>query len=272
MNTHGELVAVGATAEIYLLDKDHVVKLFKEGVPERLAEDEYEKTRAAHEANLPVPRAIDMVRRDDRLGIVLERLEGSTMAEYCKKNPLSILTNLRLLVSLHLRVHGVRVKTGVLVSQEDRLAYNIKNADGLPRELKDATLESLNKMPSGDTLCHGDFQLENIILTTKGPMIIDWEPASIGNPVADIATTFILLSGGDPAIRPGTRSYYLMRILTTFLGKLYLKGYSKMNTVDIKQLEEWVPIIAASLMYGRFPNWQDWLLGMVREGMSLKGF
>ena len=44
----------------------------------------------------------------------------------------------------------------------------------------------------GDRLCHNDFHPDNIIFRTPeegGPVIIDWERAGVGDPIADVAGT-----------------------------------------------------------------------------------
>lgn len=56
----------------------------------------------------------------------------------------------------------------------------------------------LESMPKGNSLCHGDFNPSNIIISEDNkPYIIDWSHATQGNPCADAARTYLLfwLSG-----------------------------------------------------------------------------
>ncbi|TMA37195.1 MAG: aminoglycoside phosphotransferase family protein, partial [Deltaproteobacteria bacterium] len=43
----------------------------------------------------------------------------------------------------------------------------------------------LETLPDGDQLCHGDMHPGNIMLSRRGPMVIDWTNARRGHPAAD---------------------------------------------------------------------------------------
>jgi aminoglycoside phosphotransferase (APT) family kinase protein len=46
-------------------------------------------------------------------------------------------------------------------------------------------------------LCHFDLHPENVIVSERGWVVIDWLSASSGPPLADFARTLLLLSGRD---------------------------------------------------------------------------
>ena len=48
-------------------------------------------------------------------------------------------------------------------------------------------------MAKGISICHGDFGLSNIILSDEGTYYtVDWALSSYGNPLADVAQTYIM--------------------------------------------------------------------------------
>jgi len=49
-----------------------------------------------------------------------------------------------------------------------------------------AVLHHLAQLPIANTVCHGDFHPDNIMLTPTGPIVIDWIDATQGHPAADI--------------------------------------------------------------------------------------
>jgi thiamine kinase-like enzyme len=55
-------------------------------------------------------------------------------------------------------------------------------------------LKFLGGLSEGSALCHYDFHPGNIILSPKGPVIIDWLNALVGNQLADVSRTFMLIS------------------------------------------------------------------------------
>ncbi|MGG8408911.1 phosphotransferase family protein [Streptomyces sp. 12297] len=44
-------------------------------------------------------------------------------------------------------------------------------------------------------LLHLDLHPENVILTDRGPRVIDWTTARVGRPEVDVAMTFVILRG-----------------------------------------------------------------------------
>jgi hypothetical protein len=77
----GEKINQGGTADIHAWAPGQVVKLFKEGFPLRLGQQEARMTRAVFAAGVPAPEVFDEVTLDGRFGIVLGRLEGPTLLQ-----------------------------------------------------------------------------------------------------------------------------------------------------------------------------------------------
>ncbi|MFA6647745.1 MAG: phosphotransferase [Candidatus Izemoplasmatales bacterium] len=67
----------------------------------------------------------------------------------------------------------------------------ISNSD-LNDNLKNKALKSLHNIEKIKSLCHFDFHPLNIIYSQKKYYIIDWTNAKLGNPVMDIASTYII--------------------------------------------------------------------------------
>ncbi len=67
----------------------------------------------------------------------------------------------------------------------------------LDRTRKHAIAQHAAGLPDGDQVCHGDFHPDNIMLTPAGPRVIDWNNATSGNPLADIAWTSLILRMGE---------------------------------------------------------------------------
>jgi thiamine kinase-like enzyme len=79
----------------------------------------------------------------------------------------------------------------------------------------------LGLLPSGNKICHMDFQPGNIMLNENGYQVIDWSEAVRGSPVADIAMTSLMLSMAETA--PGTS--LLLRIIIPIFRKAIEKRY-----------------------------------------------
>jgi len=191
----GERIGYGATADIYAWGDGQVLKLLHEGMPAEHAREEAEATRLAYAAGIPAPATGDLIEVDGRQAIVFERLSGPSMLQRIGARPWTLPRYARLLAELQVATH--RSSAPSLPPLRRRLARNIEWNDSLPEPTKKAVLNVLGRLPDGDCLCHGDLHPDNVLLTPRGPVIIDWTTAARGNRVADLARTCLLLRLGQ---------------------------------------------------------------------------
>jgi len=187
-------IAQGRTAEIYLWDEQHVLKLYRDWCPPDWVEYEARIAHAIHEAGVPSSAAGEIVKVNSRCGLIYERIEGISMLQDMNTRPWMLLKRARSLAELHVEIHQKSING--LPSYKDRLDYDIRNTSHLSEELRNKALLLLEVLPAGKNVCHGDFHPGNIILTKEGPLIIDWMTASAGSPWADVARTSLLLNIG----------------------------------------------------------------------------
>jgi len=126
------------------------------------------------------PAVFDVVDLDDRSGIIYERVDGPSMLAALTRQPWAVLRCARLLADLHLNIHE-SVVAG-LPSQRARLEQRVRESSLASAPAREAALRLLERLPGGDKLCHGDFHPDNVILSTRGAVVIDWNDATQGNP------------------------------------------------------------------------------------------
>jgi aminoglycoside phosphotransferase (APT) family kinase protein len=140
-----------------------------------------------------------------------------------------------------------------LPSQRGKLRRKIDRATPLPSHLKSAALQALERLPEGNAICHGDFHPDNIILSPRGPVIIDWLDATRGNPLADVARTSILLTLGHLHV-PGLMQRQAARVALALFHALYLRRYMRLSgssPASRRQLAAWkMPVAAGRLDEG----------------------
>ncbi len=249
LSRKGQLLGYGRTAEIFLWGlwgDSRIVKIFREDWPLHLVEEEARIGKAVHETGLPVPGVEGILELDGRRGIVYERVDGRTMLEQFSGKPWTILRLIRVFTGLHTAMHQHSIPG--LPSQRERLAERIQDASMLSPEIREAAMGILEKSPDDEMLCHGDFHPDQIIMSPRGPVIIDWATATHGNPIADVATTSLLLRLAAPA--PG-RISSLLASVRAFVQWRYVKGYSNKTHVPKETLDSWaLPIAVARLSEG----------------------
>src|ERR1700736_2679363 len=101
----GPLLASGKEAEAFEFG-DRVVKLFRPLAAKDSAFREAANLALAERAGLPTPHVYSVQSFDERWGIVVSRVVGSSFAEAIRTPPESLSSHLEAMALLHLRVHS----------------------------------------------------------------------------------------------------------------------------------------------------------------------
>ena len=253
-------IASGRTAEVYAWDEGTVLKLFYAWCPTHWADQETRTARLVNQAGIPSPAILDLVTVNERQGIVYQRIEGPSMLDAIIKNPLMSLNHARKLALLHAEMH--RCAGDELASQRSSVTWAINHASDLSDECRQVILDKLKHLPDGERLCHGDFHPGNIIMTRQGPLVIDWMTAVRGNPAADIARTYLMLSLGDAP--EGGIILKLILLMRKMIVREYLNAYSSQAPDFVKQFKDWLPVMAAARLNENIASEKDKLLKLVQ--------
>jgi Ser/Thr protein kinase RdoA (MazF antagonist) len=236
-------LAVGRTAEVYAWGDNQVLKLFRAGFPDTMADKEAYAGRIVAEAGVGAPPMGDVVVVAGRRGIVYGRIDGESMLTRLQRRPWSVVGLARTLGRLHAKMHSVARPQ--LPAVRAALRRDIERASELAPQVRAAVLARLDSLPDGQAVCHCDFHPDNVILTAQGPVIIDWMTASHGNPDADVARTVLILREGQPTDGSGLQ----MRLIGLLRGQLlggYLRAYRALRPCPDSAIEAWIPVIAAA--------------------------
>jgi aminoglycoside phosphotransferase (APT) family kinase protein len=134
----------------------------------------------------PVPAARALTDTD----IVMDRLAGPTMLDDLGRRPWRIGRHAATLAALHRRLHAIDAPSW------------------LPAPVGE-----------GESLLHFDLHPDNVILTPRGPYVIDWPNAARGPALADIAHTWLVLACSTPIAGP------FRRALTRMGRGLFLRSF-----------------------------------------------
>jgi aminoglycoside phosphotransferase (APT) family kinase protein len=204
----GKLLAQGREAEVYLQDDGTVLKLWRESANAWRLDREVAALNALAGTTVAVPAVLGTVVKDGRPGLVTNRIQGVDLLSRLGHQPFSVLRAGRTLGVVHAGLHDI-VAPLDLPELNDDLRHRIREATPLPENLRRAALDLLDGLPGGDQLCHGDFHLGNMIGDWSTPFVIDWGDAARGDPVADLARTYLLQRLREPP--PGAA--LLLRVL-----------------------------------------------------------
>ena len=165
----GELIGTGRASEVRALGESQVVRIATGDDDQRHEADAMELVRAA---GYPAPEVID--RPSDR-EVVMERLEGPTMLDDLTSRPWKLVGHAATLAQLHRRLGDIEAP-----------------ADWV-------------QVSPGSSVVHLDLQPDNVKMTPKGPVVIDWSNAARGNPGFDAAYTYVILRTAVAVTNPSAK-------------------------------------------------------------------
>jgi aminoglycoside phosphotransferase (APT) family kinase protein len=158
----GRLLARGRDCDIFEHGPHRVLRRSRRN--ESLA-SEVDTMRFVRERGYPVPEVYDML--DDGCAMVMERVDGPTLAEAVQRRPWTLRSSGRLLARLHQQLHAI-------------------TAPDWLRPFGDG----------GTAVVHRDLHPLNVLMTRAGPVVIDWTNAVAARPEIDIVDAWLVMSAG----------------------------------------------------------------------------
>ena len=266
MNDNQPPIAVGRTAEIYPYADGKVLKLFLPTVPQAWIDKEIEIGRYIQEAKLPVPKVYERAEINNRVGIVYERIEGPSLLNELATKPWNVVRYGRLLAKLHAQIHEVQAPAE-LETQREWATGGIPTSGKIAADLKSRILQLLGALPDGNTLCHGDFHPGNVIITSNGPVIIDWMTVSKGVASGDVARTLTILKAAKAP--EGTPMRWLLEWVRKLLLSTYLKTYFQLRPIEKRSFAAWRTIMAANFFVDvSLPEEESALMEIINQGIQ----
>lgn len=149
-----ELIASGRDCDVYALGPDRVLRRSRHG---RDATPEAQLMTHLAAAGYPVP----LVHDADGTDLVMERLAGPTLLAAWVAGAADQDTVAVTIADLHARLHALPARTAA---------------------------------HPGDRILHLDLHPDNVMLSDRGPVVIDWANAAEGPPDRDVAITLLILA------------------------------------------------------------------------------
>ena len=238
-------IGEGREAEIFEWGDGQILRLVRDPDGQDRAERQAAAMTAAWKSGVPVPNLRARIQVDGRPGIVMERVDGPSLMRVLARSPWRLFSVARTLGVVHARLNSV-VAPAVLPEQRTFLRERIEMAEALPARLARFSLGVLEALPEGNRLCHGDFHVSNLLVGSRGPMVIDWALAARGDPAADFARSVLLIRIGE--VPPGTPRMIRMgrRFGQGVFLRAYERSYRRLRRVDEGAMPRWEIVNAAA--------------------------
>ena len=191
-----EVIGQGANGTVYRIDKDTAVKVYKntDCLPD--VQRERELARKAFVMGIPTAIPYDVVRVNDRYGSVFELLNSQSFSKLIRLNPENMDHYVDLYVDVMRKMHSTHVKSGDMPSaKEITRGYVEYVLDALPAEQGRKLMDMVMSVPDMDTLVHGDYHTNNIVIQNGEVLIIDMDTLCVGHPIFELGPMYMAYVG-----------------------------------------------------------------------------
>lgn len=272
MEISSKPIAVGRTAEIFAWEEGRILKLLRPGFPPSLIQQEQAITSAIYQAGIAAPKIYALVEVNGRPGIVYERINGPSLMGKMERALFRMREYAALLARLHASIHSHTYSPAPEDApvQKKILAQQIQSAEVLPGAVRGAVLHLLDSLPGCDTLCHNDFHPLNVLIGPHGPVIIDWESASLGSPCADVARTVLTVALGRPVEGfPNLLAKLVSEWYLRTFSAAYLSSYRAITHNPLADLRAWQTVQAAAKVQWEAPANQGLWMDVITRGLEM---
>jgi uncharacterized protein (TIGR02172 family) len=262
----GRLIGRGTTAEVYEWGKDRVLKLFYERLSDTWINNEIRIGNAVFEAGVPAPAVLDTVVVNGRRGAIFERIPGQSMMRMVGLEPWKLFSYSKTMAGFHYKIH--KCHSDGLQSQKEKLEFAINRSADLLGSRTKRILEYLYSLPDGDSVCHGDFHFDNVLVCKNRLVAIDWTNAYYGNPLGDVARTCLMMN--SPAFLTSIIYDMILPYKSVKIAayQAYLNEYIRVSNSTPEAVDAWMLPVAAVRLRDKIPGEQKWLLNIINQRLS----
>ena len=186
-----EFIAKGANGAVYRYDDETIVKTYfaQDALPEIKQERENARRAFVLGINTAIPYGI--VRVGDGYGTVTELLNAVSVTKLIRQNPDDMAQAVNYYVDMLKSIHAIEVEDGdVLDMKEVALDWADFVAPHLPQKKNKKLRDLIQAVEKQNTLLHGDYHTNNIMVQDGEPLLIDMDTLCMGHPVFELGSMF----------------------------------------------------------------------------------
>ena len=186
-----EFIAKGANGAVYRYDDETILKTYfaKDALPEIKQERENARKAFVLGINTAIPYGI--VRVDDGYGTVTELLNAVSVTKLIRNSPDDLSEAAKYYIDMLKSIHAIQVEDGEVPDmKETALAWADFVAPYLPEAQGKKLRALIEAVPKQNTLMHGDYHTNNIMVQNCEPLLIDMDTLCMGHPVFELGSMF----------------------------------------------------------------------------------
>ena len=234
-----EKIGEGSNGIVYRLDPDTIIKVYRN--PNSLPDIHKERELARKAFVLGIPTAIpyDVVKVGNTYGSVFELLNAKSFAQIVAADRSELKRTTDEYVKLLKQIHSTEVTPGdmpVMKTVAVNWVKDLKNA--IPEETYNKLLSMIEEIPEKNTMLHGDYHFNNVMVQNGEILLIDMDTLCVGHPVFEFASIFLANVGFSELDNSQVEKFMgITYDVSTKIWEDTLKLY--FGTEDEKTLEEY---------------------------------
>lgn len=186
-----EFIAKGANGAVYRYDNETILKTYfaKDALPEIKQERENARRAFVLGINTAIPYGI--VRVGDGYGTVTELLNATSVTKLIRQNPDDMTEAVKYYVDMLKSIHAVEVEDGEVPDMKEvALDWARFVTAYIPEEQGRKLISLIEAVPKQNTLMHGDYHTNNVMVQNGEPLLIDMDTLCMGHPVFELGSMF----------------------------------------------------------------------------------
>ena len=191
-----EFIAKGANGAVYRYNDETILKTYfaKDALPEIKQERENARRAFVLGINTAIPYGI--VRVGDGYGTVTELLNATSVTKLIRANPDDLTQAAKYYIDMLKNIHSTEVEDGEVPDMKETA---LDWADFVSKHIPEAQGKKLRALieavPKQNTLMHGDYHTNNVMVQNGEPLLIDMDTLCMGHPVFELGSMFNAFAG-----------------------------------------------------------------------------
>ena len=186
-----EFIAKGANGAVYRYDDETIIKTYfaKDALPEIKQERENARRAFVLGINTAIPYGI--VRVGEGYGTVTELLNAVSVTKLICDNPDDLNQAATYYIDMLKSIHAISAEDGEVPDmKETALNWAEFVSAHLPKEQAEKLVALVEAIPKQNTLLHGDYHTNNIMVQNGEPLLIDMDTLCMGHHVFELGSMF----------------------------------------------------------------------------------
>lgn len=250
-----EVVGVGKNAEVFKIDDDRILKLYRETVNKEVSYSQYMTSKYAYDYGINTAKVYEYVQCGERYGIIFEYIKAQKLAKYMRNSNEDSRVVANKLGRMLAQFHSIKVDSNKIPPL--KTVYRSK-VERFSKFMTDEQIERavalIDLLPGKPVVLHGDFHKGNIFVKDDEFLVIDLDNMSVGSPMFDFIKMYCTEKITETDLPEEMAQYYRAAGITDEMILEYmlsiLEGY--FGTDDRNTLLEYDAIFTKMSKFYRF--------------------